>query len=145
MQGKVEYSPCIEFVLFNFLFLHKEQRWGAQLQLFSWGEQTEQVIFRWFPGGSSFPKIMRAITAPLITPTQHDSSLTRSANLQPAPVNQQPLGAWCLRASEGEPKAPSPRAGQLRVTDWPPSHGGGDVPPQSWKEEFLSARQKAAI
>lgn len=51
MQCKLEYGPSMQFALFNFLFcmMSKDKLYGAKMQLFCWGEQTEQVIFKWFP------------------------------------------------------------------------------------------------
>lgn len=51
MQYKLEYGPSIQFACFNFLFLirSKDKQYGAKMQIPSREEQTEQVIFKWFP------------------------------------------------------------------------------------------------
>lgn len=51
MYCKLEYGPSMQFTFFNFLVFirSKDKLCGAKMQIFSWGKQTEQVIFKWFP------------------------------------------------------------------------------------------------
>lgn len=50
-MNKVKYGPSIQLALFHFLFCirRKDKLYETKMQIFSGEEQTEQVIFKWFP------------------------------------------------------------------------------------------------